>query len=80
MLRTINLLAFGVSGAGFENFENPVTAATDLSCNPHRISSQCTRACESGYSFSAVRTKDQAESRYVSSKNSRIAEEMPSIT
>ena len=48
MLRTINLLAFGVGGAGFENFENLVTAATDLSCNQHQISSQCTRACESG--------------------------------
>ena len=48
MLRTINLLAFGVGGSGFENFENLVTAATGLSCNPHRISSQCTSACESG--------------------------------
>ena len=37
-----------IGGAGFENFENVVTAATGLSCNSHRISRQCTRACESG--------------------------------
>ena len=47
MLRT-NLLAFVVGGAGFENFENPATAATGSSCIPHRISSQCTRDRESG--------------------------------
>ena len=47
MLRT-NLLAFGVGGAGFENFESPATAVTGLSCIPHWISSQCTRARESG--------------------------------
>ena len=62
MLRT-NLLAFGVGGAGFENFENPATAATGLSCIPHRISSQCTRARESRLISvqSALNTKPSLE-------------------
>ena len=62
MLRT-NLLVFGVGGAGFKNFENPVTAATGLSCNLHQISSQCTRAHESGLVSvqSALNTKPNPE-------------------
>ena len=80
MLRT-NLLAFGVGGAGVENFENPAIATTGLSCiKPAPDFKPMYEGSRKRISFSAIRTKHQAESSNVSSNNSRVAEELHSIS